>query len=93
MNIRHAAALALVGWYLMIPPAVEEDSNHALHTKPAPLSEWQNFESFDTAKECEEGAKPLVKPMQADVSQQHLSLNDLRLLYARCFATDDPRLK
>jgi hypothetical protein len=22
MNIRHAAALALVGWYLMVPPRI-----------------------------------------------------------------------
>jgi len=39
MNLRHAAALALVGWYLMIPPALEEHSNHHIYTKAAPLSE------------------------------------------------------
>jgi hypothetical protein len=26
MNLRHAAGLALVGWYLMIPPSVAKDS-------------------------------------------------------------------
>jgi hypothetical protein len=47
MNIRHAAALALVGWYLMLPPLRDK----AVHTE-APLAQWQNYGNFDTAVEC-----------------------------------------
>ena len=44
MNLRHAAALALVGWYLMVPP---------LSNPSAPLSKWNLYRSYDTARECE----------------------------------------
>ena len=94
MKLRHAAALALTGWYLMIPPAIEEHSNHRLYTKAAPLSQWQMLKSFDTAKECEGAVEALAKPLRAAIDQQqHLSLDDMRPLYARCFASDDPRLR
>src|ERR1039457_3827850 len=48
MNPRHAAALALVGRYLMVPPhptATTLDSD-------APLSKWRVYEVFDTAVTC-----------------------------------------
>jgi hypothetical protein len=34
MKVRHAAALALVGWYLMVPPS---ESINMQTGKPAPL--------------------------------------------------------
>jgi hypothetical protein len=41
MNLRHAAALALVGWYLMVPPMYKPDSyGHKAYTDViAPLSQ------------------------------------------------------
>jgi hypothetical protein len=30
MNLRHAAALALVGWYLMVPTFITEPASHRL---------------------------------------------------------------
>jgi hypothetical protein len=44
MNPRHAAALALVGWYLMVPPMYQ---HHEIDDK-APLSQWRIIQSFDT---------------------------------------------
>jgi len=44
MNPRHAATLALVGWYLMLLP--KDD----LQVFDIPWSDTQR--SFDTAKEC-----------------------------------------
>ncbi len=41
MTLRHAAALALVGWYLMYPP-----------TPNRPLSQWEILNIFDSATEC-----------------------------------------
>lgn len=94
MKPSHAAVLAVVGWYLMIPPALEEHSNHRIYTKAAPLSEWETAASFDTAKECKEALQELVKPLWSAINKkQHLSLDDMRPLYAKCFASDDPRLK
>ena len=50
MNPRHAAALALVGWYLMVPPAERGGKQLDYH---APLSTWSIMQSFDTAQSCE----------------------------------------
>jgi mono/diheme cytochrome c family protein len=48
MNLRHAAALALVGWYLMVP------LNNAGQVDPhAPLSSWHQWSAYDTAAQCE----------------------------------------
>jgi hypothetical protein len=50
MKLRHAAALALVGWYLMMPPS----DGHSID-RNAPLDKWEVYSGYDTAKECEEG--------------------------------------
>jgi hypothetical protein len=44
VNPRHAAALALVGWYLMLPPVSHGDFNENV-----PLSGWRIVQRFDTA--------------------------------------------
>jgi|SRR5713101_6058180 len=49
MNLRHAAALALVGWYLLRPPG----PNNGAPDFKAPLSRWTYSGSFDSAKGCE----------------------------------------
>ena len=53
MKPRHAAALALVGWYLMRPPLPHLNA-HATHTDTAAsLSRWIAVKTFPTQKECE----------------------------------------
>jgi hypothetical protein len=49
MNLRHTAALALVGWYLMMPPVTSDGRIQ----KNAPLSRWYIFSNFETKEECE----------------------------------------
>ena len=54
MNLRHAAALALVGWYLMMPPFVPsppQGQGRMLDLK-APLGQWYITGSYDGAAEC-----------------------------------------
>jgi hypothetical protein len=49
MNFRHAAALALVGWYLIGPP------RYLLTGRPAPeapLTEWTAYDTYATQAEC-----------------------------------------
>jgi hypothetical protein len=48
MKLRNAA-LALVGWYLMLPPL----PNHQPDTT-APLQTWEIWRSFDSATDCEQ---------------------------------------
>ncbi len=55
-RLRHAAALALVGWYLMLPPmsgAISPNLPSKELDTEAPLASWQNYRGFDTAKECD----------------------------------------
>ena len=53
MNPRHAAALALVGWYLISPPVFEnKKTGDEKILREAPLAHWDVRDSFDTAAEC-----------------------------------------
>jgi hypothetical protein len=47
MNPRHAAALALVSWYLMVPPG--PNPARAYYT---PLSRWKLIGNFDSDAAC-----------------------------------------
>jgi hypothetical protein len=100
MNLRHAAALALAGWYLMLPPHLS-DANSA---KSAPLSMWRVTIPFDTARECltqiideqEYTAKNMNGPSWKEwTSEQRASIKQHAQDWdmAQCIATDDPRLK
>jgi hypothetical protein len=52
MNLRHAAALALVGWYLMVPlPGNDPIPNAGVRS----FLKWIHLQSFDSAAECEDG--------------------------------------
>ena|ERR1700733_11703725 len=109
MNLRHAAALALVGWYLMLPPLKEKSV-----VADAPLSEWKMVEGFDTAHDCESANSSLVEQAKKTSSQEERkfkasqgdksssqNLEALQQLYflevvvplQKCIASDDPRLK
>jgi len=88
MKLRHAAApaLALVGWYLMVPP---------LDNLKAPISAWEISASYDTAEQC---SLEQQRFFDTATKQRSLNLGKLRagneaILHAQCIATDDPRLK
>jgi hypothetical protein len=61
MDLRHAAALALVGWYLMMPPIGSDGKIYY----NAPISQWHINSSYDKAAECEEG-RTVYKRMTVD---------------------------
>jgi hypothetical protein len=88
MNRRHAAALALVGWYLMMPPESGD--------KGAPLSKWEIVNSFDDAENCQVDRHDFstdgMKRLNAPKNKADLKLG-LRFIESVCIATDDPRLK
>jgi hypothetical protein len=97
MTLRHAAALALVGWYLMLAP---HDLHYAV-VPSAPLSQWKLQGSYDTAAQCmkvrSERIERLTNSLRAiGPDQQPLDEAGTRESFAtifKCIATDDPRLK
>jgi hypothetical protein len=101
MNLRHAAALTLVGWYLMLPPAHPTDLYNPID--PASLKGWQVAKDFDSAIACHAAGEIVAKRAQErldedDAAPDHKlsdeQYDDLgRQLAPVCIATDDPRLK
>jgi hypothetical protein len=92
----HAAALALIGWYLMLLPPNDP------MTGTFPIDWSANQRSFDTAKECEEArAKTPVPPDKETGAAINRLLSrpsavaspvvSTRAFF--CIASDDPRLK
>lgn len=86
MTPRHAASLALAGWYLMQPPTLSSGGED----RSAPLTKWAIIGSFDLAKECE-----AYRDRHIRAFLPFLLENDKKrevLLDSTCIATDDPRL-
>jgi hypothetical protein len=108
-RVIHAAALVLVGWYLMVPPwpvASDPNSSDVVPDVTASLGRWTTERAFDSARECEhwldtrkvKARKEFQNPQkQEDPSSGPETLlakkQAAEPLYARCIATDDPRLK
>ncbi len=89
MTLRHAAVLALVGWYLMLPPKLAPFEVEA----DAPLSHWTLIASFDTSKECGNYRMAEVMRYRMNPENKQEAWNEKAYLAALCIATDDPRLK
>jgi hypothetical protein len=104
VNLRHAAALALVGWYLMVPPIA---SNGRVDANVS-LRKWWKFEIFDSAQECratllEMKGSPVTDAQWEASRRAALELRNTptlnraelkkRLSELLCVQDDDPRLK
>jgi hypothetical protein len=92
MKLRHAAALALTGWYLMIPPAPGTKS-------VPPLSKWVRLHEFVTAAQCEQAMEENQHPESGTLfispsgKAYTPSDTDMEQPPMKCVASDDPRLK
>jgi hypothetical protein len=87
MSLRHAAALALVGWYLMVPP-LNSPSDPIAHV---PLSKWTVQERFDSKLDCQLGHFRTIDTAQKQNANDYPFL--LTIAEAECIEGDDPRLK
>jgi hypothetical protein len=89
MKPRHATAIALVGWYLMVPPLHSVSKTMAWDSS-APLSKWMIVDSFDTAEECRHD---LLRRINSNYKGQTPTAAEKRWLDKFvCIASDDPRL-
>lgn len=102
---RHVAALAFVGWYLMMPP----DSAKIPHSVDltAPLSRWSVVVTFDTSEHCEKALAELQSknrdPIELDTTGRlrrfqkreapDPALGVARAINSGCVESDDFRLK
>ena len=100
MNLRHAVALALVGWYLMVPPIVIEGETAKVDGS-VPLSQWDRGNRvYQTESACEETRAKLRAIAESHKnwigpSGSVAAASDRYVLLTNqlCIATDDPRLK
>lgn len=90
MARRHAAALALLGWYLMTPPL--RSPGGELEPE-APLSKWRSPHAFDTAKACENAKESFVKSAKREKERDPAAAFSGAILLSQCIASDDPRLR
>ena len=95
MKPRHAVALALVGWYLMVPPITPDNRKFDVS---APMSGWTLLTSTDTAALCAEIKSKWSNGESGVVWVNHHYPPEARetallaLHASECIATDDPRL-
>jgi hypothetical protein len=103
MKARHRTALAIVVWYLMIPP-IGADNRVDAH---ASLSKWRKGVGFESEKQCDDSLKDAIQnPMTTAEYQaaakatrkakmRPLSKSEMtrRTAESQCVAGDDPRLK
>ncbi len=89
MKLRHATALALVGWYLMLPPSKLSPTI----AYKAPLNTWQLIRSFDTADDCEDFRGTFFENSKEQRALGLLNPAFRDYMFAECVASDDTRLK
>ncbi len=87
MRYRHAAALALIGWYLLLPPAGRD---YPMGNADLPLSQWlKRPTTYRDKDECEH-----VLDRQrrlANSKNRQVAVNYYK--QAQCVSANDPRLK
>ncbi len=80
MKLPHAAALALVVWYLLAPPPSATDPEKV--NPAAPLLDWELLGTFGSSDECAREQKRLLGMKDNDFTR-----------YATCVAPNDPGLE
>jgi hypothetical protein len=103
MKLCHAAALVLVGWYLMLPPLqfvgpANDPYSLAIVDSAAPLSQWLPMMTFKSLQECDNFSTYLARNLRKSVKAER-DKKDVEALIGiwlgkyQCVATDEPRLK
>jgi hypothetical protein len=80
-----ACIIAIVGWYLLYPPATR---NSGPDSYPA-LSQWHIDGSYGSEVDCREAHRSDLSALQG---LEQNSRDFLQVQAGRCIAADDPRL-
>ena len=87
MKLYHATALALVGWYLMIPPT---GRNYPTGNVAAPLSQWSKRPTtFRDQAECEH----VLDRDRRATNRKNRQVGLRFYNNMQCVSADDPRLR
>jgi hypothetical protein len=100
MSLRHGAALALVGWYLMTPPCRVVSTwynggsggGSCVNESQAPLRQWTRVpdtQEFEHKTDCQRAISNDCHP-QVEDGKSYLEGD---LCRADCIAADDPGFK
>ena len=101
MKPRHAAALVLVGWYLIGSPIRTPKDDKPYLAEHAEYGSWKVLHRFETQDECEtvrNRAAKYARRGELVVFPDNFPVRDTALSLAQeadieCIASDDPRLK
>jgi hypothetical protein len=100
MKPRHVAALALVGWYLMVPPDRPTLDDSIKWVSRAPLRDWTIVQRFDAGSACEKRRVEIISDalhaINGDAKARRTAavLSDYAISNnATCVSRDDPRLR
>src|SRR5271154_599582 len=102
MNRCRVAALALVGWYLLVPP---QAGNHGHPDKVVALAQWEQMGTYNSAEDCNDYRASIMKrdqkeyslslgsnPPQSALLKEAAHKVALRSSAAICIDAGDPRL-
>jgi hypothetical protein len=90
MKPRHAAALALVGWYLMVPSM----KTRITSSQFVPLPKGVVLRGFDTAIACDEAQdQPRDRISHLNLQNPGAPAASGAAEFSQCIASADPRLK
>src|ERR1700756_2161238 len=95
MKVNHLVALALLAWYLMVPPLV--DAPYKIDTE-APLTTWKVFQRFNTAEECKNSLSSAQSKYKRTATAPSGTIKRgtrafaLQMVFAQCVMSDGSRL-
>ncbi len=95
MKPRHAAALALVGWYLIGPPVRQPKGEKIYLDDHADYHEWKVLGTFPNYDKCELFREQIKQLFEQEIAEGRKKPNawHTQQIDAECVATDDPRLR
>ena len=95
MNPRHAAALALVGWYLMTPPITGDANGRSWIDFKVPFTQWTIIDKFNNEEDCRMALRYhelLAEKVGAPGDAESKQLWQEAFSKARCAVLDDSRV-
>jgi hypothetical protein len=95
MKPNHIVAVALVAWYLMVPPLVE--TPYKIDTE-APLTTWKVYQTFHSAEKCRKSQASAQSKYEHTATAPSGTIKRgtrafaLQMVFARCVKSDNPAL-